>query len=618
MMVACGASSVAAVTCRLATPPELSGSPMAMPSPSPKALQELKDEIMLAADNNDESLGVSVCNKLEKLNLTKDDLESTRIGGVVNDIRKRVAERCPKFSTACRSLIKQWRKQTETYTRAGSSCGGSNGVTPSMISPAMRRLLTPQTPHRLGDGSFSKSQVSSPRVPGNLTPSNGSTGNLVAQAVEKVQQLNGTSLESLKIPLKRKPDVIATKEEAQIKRSKSALIQQSNSPPLSISAVRRDAQSTAELVAQLSENLPQQLAPDLSTPKSSSVSPNSDSKSSRPPQLIMFPEEKQREKRKYTKRAAKFFKNSMEDSQMMADSVPTATESIVITKVKVPKKPGMISGSAKKVDWYAALPSVEELQKRAQAQASKSKNVTKPYIETVDGRELVCLPFVDVGIPDVMNQGQRVYAPQVKLQNPDQFRNGIDSLETRLVNIKRGIEELLLSLNANDKVSWPALLSKAASLSAELSSVQAAFKRPVAQNSQDDATAYFRNQLVIPHTISPDINPALLEMTEHRVGAWNHETCPLFLKTKLPPEVEKETFDMEPEPSNSRLIEQAGKQIASMNKHLDMIITHMQDQLSKWSKVHEHRKPTFNPQHTDQLVRVVHNGDGIKKQRPMA
>ena len=51
MMVACGASSVAAVTCRLATPPELSGSPMAVPSPSPKTLQDLKDEIMLAADN---------------------------------------------------------------------------------------------------------------------------------------------------------------------------------------------------------------------------------------------------------------------------------------------------------------------------------------------------------------------------------------------------------------------------------------------------------------------------------------------------------------------------------------------------------------------------------------
>ena len=102
------------------------------------------------------------------------------------------------------------------------------------------------------------------------------------------------------------------------------------------------------------------------------------------------------------------------------------------------------------------------------------------------------------------------------------------------------------------------------------------------------------------------------------MGSWNHETCPLFLRTKLPPDVEKEACDMEPEPTNSRLIDQAGKQIITMNKHLEMIISHMQDQLNKSTKVHEYRKPTFNPLHTDQLVRVVHNGEGIKKQRPAA
>lgn len=68
--------------------------------------------------------------------------------------------------------------------------------------------------------------------------------------------------------------IIVAVPEGPFKRSKSALIQQVASPQLSLSAVRRDAQSTAELVAQLSENLPQQLAPDLSTPKSNSVSPN--------------------------------------------------------------------------------------------------------------------------------------------------------------------------------------------------------------------------------------------------------------------------------------------------------------------------------------------------------
>lgn len=59
------------------------------------------------------------------------------------------------------------------------------------------------------------------------------------------------------------------------------------------------------------------------------------------------------------------------------------------------------STTGKKIDWYASIPSIEELEKRAAALEVKSKSVTKPYIEHVDGREIVCLPFVDVGIPDV-------------------------------------------------------------------------------------------------------------------------------------------------------------------------------------------------------------------------
>uniref|UniRef100_A0A914YWW3 TFIIS N-terminal domain-containing protein n=1 Tax=Panagrolaimus superbus TaxID=310955 RepID=A0A914YWW3_9BILA len=265
----------------LATHPDLSGS-LSL-SPIPHLVDQLKAELISAADNNEESSGISICNKLEKLNLSKEHLEGTRIGGIVNDVRKRVAESMPKFSNSCRSLIKQWRKQTETYTRSASSNGGSNGVTPSMMacSPAMRRLVTPQTPHRLSDGSITKSQVSSPRVPGNLTPApslngiHGSSNDLVTQAFEKVQLQNGT--DSGKASLKRKTEtnISPTEGPPAFKRSKSALIQQQvASPLLSLSAVRQNAQSTTELVAQLSENLPSHLIPSLDVPKSNSTSPN--------------------------------------------------------------------------------------------------------------------------------------------------------------------------------------------------------------------------------------------------------------------------------------------------------------------------------------------------------
>lgn len=159
---------------------------------------------------------------------------------------------------------------------------------------------------------------------------------------------------------------------------------------MSLSAVRRDAQSTAELVAQLSENLPQQLAPDLSVSKSNSVSPNTSDKIIRLQQSTTIQEEK-REKRKYTKRAAKFFKSEFDS---LSDDVPEGR----IKSKKLTTNPGPIGT---KINWYADIPSIEELEKRASVLEIKSKSVTKPYIENVDGRELICLPFVDIGIPDV-------------------------------------------------------------------------------------------------------------------------------------------------------------------------------------------------------------------------
>uniref|UniRef100_A0AC34R042 Mediator of RNA polymerase II transcription subunit 8 n=1 Tax=Panagrolaimus sp. JU765 TaxID=591449 RepID=A0AC34R042_9BILA len=201
----------------------------------------------------------------------------------------------------------------------------------------------------------------------------------------------------------------------------------------------------------------------------------------------------------------------------------------------------------------------------------------------------------------------------LKLQNPENLKVGIDNLEMKLVNIKHGIEELLLSLNANDKVSWPALLSKAASLSSDLSSVQSSFKKNILPNSNDEAAYYFRNQLVLPLEISPEINPTLLELTEHRVSCWNHETAPLFLRTKLPTEVDKEIQDLEIE-QQQKTNEIITRQVTLMNKHLDVISNAVNDQ-SKPKNPHEHRKPTHNPKQTEDLVRMIYNGEGIPKKK---
>ncbi|VDO17770.1 unnamed protein product, partial [Brugia timori] len=57
------------------------------------------------------------------------ELQMTRVGAVVNDIRKKVAQSAPELSKRCRTLIKCWQKLAEPKpTSSGSS---SANVTPS-------------------------------------------------------------------------------------------------------------------------------------------------------------------------------------------------------------------------------------------------------------------------------------------------------------------------------------------------------------------------------------------------------------------------------------------------------------------------------------------------------
>jgi hypothetical protein len=149
------------------------------------------------------------------------------------------------------------------------------------------------------------------------------------------------------------------------------------------------------LVAQLSENLPSHLTPDLSQyldiPKSNSTSPIVITKSNIPPPI----QDERREKRKYTKRAARFFKDGGE----------AFIEEPEVSNPKPEKKPpkiATINSKDKKVDWFASIPSLDELRKRIneKTQASASENSRSSYVVNVNNHDLICFPFVDVGIPD--------------------------------------------------------------------------------------------------------------------------------------------------------------------------------------------------------------------------
>ncbi|KAL3097839.1 hypothetical protein niasHS_000574 [Heterodera schachtii] len=106
-------------------------------------VDQLRQQLQSVVENGDLTASNVCVEQLESAVLSKDTLEATRIGRFVNDVRKQTAQQWSDFSKRCRALIKQWQKVAEY--RPSSSCeGSSNGGTPQLVSPALKRGLTPR------------------------------------------------------------------------------------------------------------------------------------------------------------------------------------------------------------------------------------------------------------------------------------------------------------------------------------------------------------------------------------------------------------------------------------------------------------------------------------------
>lgn len=104
----------------------------------------------------------------------------------------------------------------------------------------------------------------------------------------------------------------------------------------------------------------------------------------------------------------------------------------------------------------------------------------------------------------------KVNTVPIRLSQPENVKTAVDLMEAKLMTIKRSIEELLLSLDAQDKVSWPAFIAKCSSLASDLSTLENFLRRSMLPNSNEDNGEFLKNQLILPHTISPEVNPNLM------------------------------------------------------------------------------------------------------------
>lgn len=105
------------------------------------SVEQLKDILVSCLDEErnvtDMAGALDVITKLQTVSINRETLESTRLGLLVNDIRRKNQDINPQLGKLCRGLIKDWQKLVTPATTQSNS-GGKLGV-----SPAQERLTTP-------------------------------------------------------------------------------------------------------------------------------------------------------------------------------------------------------------------------------------------------------------------------------------------------------------------------------------------------------------------------------------------------------------------------------------------------------------------------------------------
>ncbi|MCP9261753.1 hypothetical protein DINM_005083 [Dirofilaria immitis] len=367
----------------------------------------------------------------------------------------------PELSKQCRTLIKCWQKLAEPGpTSSGSS--STNG-TPSYASPVVRRGLTPGTPSigvraisgensRLTavgnacltpldssvltppESSDSRSTVPSTvpngravtlyqrsryeraantAEPRNIQKSHTVGADLAMKAVENSLLSSGEIIRNGK----RKGENTATSDigisnglSAKHLHYSSATVSPAIPHQSLLAARRADVKSTSELVAQLTENLPGYLAINISQSQVITRNEHDDnegqanvdiSQTLRTPVFFTLQPETSKKKEKPT--------TSTVSNRESIPICSTANSNSSASKMVVPTRNG-------KYDWYAMLPSLETLRSREHFRSKPSSSQRKSYIMNVLGREVLALPYIDVGLPDFLEyqypRPERFYAEE--------------------------------------------------------------------------------------------------------------------------------------------------------------------------------------------------------------
>ncbi|KJH49345.1 transcription elongation factor S-II protein [Dictyocaulus viviparus] len=387
-------------------------------------------------------IACDVLSELEKSSITKEILESTRIGATVNEVRKKTADVFPVVSKRCRALIKTWQKLVEV--RPTSSTTSSANGTPNLVSPSVARLsrkVTPCTPINRRVSSTGFGGIGSAASSATVSPANGSYApkqlSSPSNGVIHKSQSVGAELvyrgEDLRSGKRKLDDGnLNVNTSSGLKRTKTIVgsLASPVAPTVSVLAARKAVQSTKDLVAELSQNLPEHMSIDSSIreheervkreQQDEEVVRNAIVWRSIYKYPIFSTGKKKTEIRKEIEdaRDVSVSSNSCRliirlprvapvkeesDGEMGHNSsMPNTTSRLETSSVGDSK-----SQSSGKVDWLAMLPSLEELEAKVSAMKAsdesrkQAQHPTKAYLIRVRDRHVLALPYLDVPtVPD--------------------------------------------------------------------------------------------------------------------------------------------------------------------------------------------------------------------------
>ncbi|KAI1721773.1 mediator of RNA polymerase II transcription complex subunit 8 domain-containing protein [Ditylenchus destructor] len=199
--------------------------------------------------------------------------------------------------------------------------------------------------------------------------------------------------------------------------------------------------------------------------------------------------------------------------------------------------------------------------------------------------------------------------------NP-QIENAISHIEGRLRQIKSAMEELLSSLEMQEHALYPDMISKYSSLASEFSALQTALRKSALPAGNEDNGTFLKSHLMVPQRVSLDPDPYLQNISEGRLVSWNHEVVPVYLRTKLNPDVEADEQRIENERLSRQTSDHVNKQIGALNKHIESLSTRLTDQ-SRQNLDRHRENPAYSNDHTTVLVKAICRGVGIQPKSSM-